>query len=266
MTVAKSEVGGCAAGSLLRSLPVDLPREVDRSRRNLAVAAIRPDSAACQILDAQEAERKRIAAELHDGLGQWLGLIKFEFEQARDRLAANAPAEAAATLDALAPKISGAMDEVRRIAMNLRPSTLEDLGILATLTWFLREYGSVYRSITVEQAIDVREGDVPETLRLPLYRIVQEALNNTAKHAGATRVAVRLWKRGEILQLVVEDNGVGFDPASARTHGLRATFGHTGMRDRVRLTGGTFDIETARGAGVKILVTWNVGQAVFGTQ
>jgi signal transduction histidine kinase len=221
--------------------------------------------APCQIFNVQEAERKRIAAEVHDGLGQWLGHNKFEFERACDRLAANAPVEAAATFDALAPKISRAMDEVRRIAMNLRPSTLEDLGILATLSRFMREYRLACRSIEVNQAIDVREGDIPETLRLPLYRIVQEAPNSAAKHAAATRVTVRLWMQGENLRLVIEDNGVGFDLASTRAHGLRTTFGHAGMRDRVRLTGGTFYIETAHGAGV-IMVNWNLGEAAFGAE
>lgn len=293
MTMAKAAITG---GAHPRPLTVDAaPREDDGARRNPAPRARGHDAvetpagstisivttcddvqssrrlagfednplcSPCQILDAQEAERKRIAAELHDGLGQCLGLIKFELDQAREELGANASAVAAARLDGLAPKIRGALDEVRRIVMNLRPSTLEDLGILATLSWFLREYTSVYRSIEIEQAIDVRESDVPEALKLPVYRIVQEALNNTAKHAHATRAGVWLRKRAQMLHLIVEDNGVGFDPAKASARGLGTTFGYAGIRDRVRLTGGRFVIETGRGAGVRIIVTWNVGDTV----
>jgi signal transduction histidine kinase len=294
MTIAKAEIGSRGGGEHPRSPIVDmLPREDDGARHNPATRGrehdavetppgsvlkatacdavqLSPDLAdcedlllcsPCQIVDAQEAERKRIATELHDGLGQSLGLIKFELDQAREELAADKSADAAARLDSLAPKIKGALDEVRRVVMNLRPSTLEDLGILATLSWFLREYASVYRSIDVEQSIDVRERDVPEALKLPLYRIVQEALNNTAKHARATRAGVRLRKQAEMLRLVVEDNGVGFDRANARARARSSAFGYAGIRDRVRLTGGRFAIETASGAGVRIVVTWNVGDA-----
>jgi PAS domain S-box-containing protein len=216
----------------------------------------------CQILNAQEAERKRIATELHDGLGQSLSLIKFELEHALARVNSNANVEAAATIEGLIPKVKRALDEVRHIAMNLRPSTLDDLGILATLSWFLREYGSVYRSIVVDKAIEVRESDVPDALKLPIYRIVQEALNNAAKHSRATRVCVRIWKEAGMLRLLIEDDGVGFDPGEvAARRGPRKTCGHAGTRDRVQLSGGNLNIESMPGAGVRIGITWSCSDA-----
>jgi PAS domain S-box-containing protein len=211
----------------------------------------------CQILNAQESERKRIATELHDGLGQSLSIIKFKLEQAIAKLDSNTSVDATAMLEELVPRVKGTLDEVRRIAMNLRPSTLEDLGILATLSWFIREYGSVYHSISVDKSIDVRESDVPDALKLPLFRIVQEALNNVAKHSRATRAFVGVEKRNGVLRLLIEDNGVGFDLGEvASRRGPATTCGHAGMRDRVALSGGSLTIESTPRIGVRIAVTW----------
>lgn len=211
----------------------------------------------CHVLAAQEAERKRVATELHDGLGQSLSVIRLRLEQAIGTLDPKLAGEAIAILQRILPNVKGALEDVRRIAMNLRPSILEDLGVLATLSWFLREYSSVYQSIAIAQAIEVREDDIPDAVKLPLFRIVQEAFNNVAKHSRATHVCLRLRKEGGMLHLRIDDDGVGFDPNEVAVRkGLLRTLGHAGMLDRVRMTDGNLAIDTAPSAGVRIAVVW----------
>jgi len=93
----------------------------------------------------------------------------------------------------------------------LRPSILDDLGILATLGWFCREYQKVYSKITIERKLEVEENEIPESIKTPIYRIIQEALNNVAKHSQADRVKLTLAKNDDRIELTVEDNGMGFD-------------------------------------------------------
>jgi signal transduction histidine kinase len=211
----------------------------------------------CQILAVQEAERKRVATDLHDGLGQALSAIKFTLEQAQAGLGAQQIEEASKILGGLVTKVKDAVDDVRHIAMNLRPSTLDDLGILATLSWFLREFQSTYGSVVVDKAFGVTEHEVPESVKLTLFRVVQEAMNNVAKHSHATRVAICLSRSGDDLTMTISDNGIGFDPIDLVSRDVRGTgLGRAGLRDRVEISGGTFQIDAARGKGVCLRMSW----------
>jgi signal transduction histidine kinase len=143
------------------------------------------------------------------------------------------------------------IEEVRRIQMDLRPPMLDDLGILATLTWFTREFFGVYAQVRCEKRFDVREDEVSGPLKTVLFRITQEALNNAAKHSRADLVVLSLTRTEEGLVLEIADNGAGFDPKIPRTG-----FGLTGMRERVELSGGTLVLESAPGKGTRILARW----------
>ena len=151
-----------------------------------------------EVMAAEENERKRIAADLHDGLGQTLGALKFGMENAISSLDADAVDDARGTLKALAPKVREALDEVRRMAMNLRPATLDDLGIVATLSWFVRDFQTIYRTIEVDADLRIVEADVPDALKVTMFRIVQEALNNVARHSRATHVRLSVEKSDDI--------------------------------------------------------------------
>jgi signal transduction histidine kinase len=238
------KAGGCCAvvnaapGRAKRMLPHPAPDRQDLSHL---------------VLVAQESERKRIAADLHDGLGQLLSAAKFGVESAL----AGTNEQARTTLVDVASTVKQALDEVRRIAMNLRPSTLDDLGILATLSWFLREFRSIYRSIEVEASFPHEEREVPDALKVAIFRVVQEAMGNIAKHSRATRARVRLEGCGGELRLAIEDNGIGFDSheVASRT-GIDRRLGHSCARERVESAGGTFTLWTAPGAGVRIEISW----------
>ncbi len=210
-----------------------------------------------QHLMIQENERRRIAADLHDGLGQSLSLVTVSIGNVTTLLAAGEAKKAAQCLERLKPKIKGVLDEVRRIAMNLRPATLDNLGILPTLSWHAREIETACPGIRLEPSITVEETDVPSCLKTAIFRIVQEATSNAIKHAGADRIKVSLGKKRGILELVVEDNGQGFD--AARVSGrdtLTNGLGLQSMKERAELSCGIYELKSARGKGTRIRVTW----------
>jgi PAS domain S-box-containing protein len=210
-----------------------------------------------EIVAVQEAERKRIATDLHDGLGQSLSAVRFGLEQAFLKLSANEIEDATDIVGSLMSKVKDAIDDVRQVAMNLRPSTLDDLGILATLSWFLREFEATYGTITVDKAFGISEKDVPNSLKVTLFRVVQEAMNNVAKHSHATRVWICIKKTDDELQMTIEDNGVGFDPVELASRNVPGMgLGRAGLRDRVELSGGALSINAAPGNGVCLRMSW----------
>ena len=216
-----------------------------------------------QVLSAQEEERKRIARELHDGIGQFLSALKFLLENRLQGMEKNSLPGDLQALGSMVPMIQNAIEEVRRMQTDLRPPILDDLGILATISWFCREYEKIYADIQIERELQVQEAEIPGPLRTVIYRVLQEAMNNVAKHSRAKRVRLSLSKkRGGEIQLRVEDDGSGFDLQRAlleeRTgHG----FGLNSMRERTELSGGSFSIESQRGRGTVLQASWKVPPA-----
>ena len=210
-----------------------------------------------QHLKIQENERRQIAADLHDGLGQSLSLVTVSMENVTTLLAAGEADKAAQRLERLKSKVKDMLDDVRRIAMNLRPATLDSLGILPTMSWHLREIEAVCPDLTLERNISVEEADVPIFLKTAIFRILQEASSNAIKHAGANRVKVSLGKKRGILELVVEDNGQGFDAAgvSGRDESTKG-LGLQSMKERALLSCGIYEMKSVRGKGTQIRVTW----------
>jgi PAS domain S-box-containing protein len=210
-----------------------------------------------QLLAVQEMERKRIAADLHDGLGQSLSALKFYVEGVQELMASGAHQEAGDALVQIVAKVKNAVEEVRHTTMDLRPATLDDLGVMATYSWFCREYQQVYRTIKVVQTMDLKESDVPVPLKTTLFRILQEAMNNIAKHAKADLVQVSLNRGDGRISLEIRDNGRGFSlTAAERTAMGTSGFGLTSMKDRALLSGGTYAIESVKGRGTTIRASW----------
>ena len=210
-----------------------------------------------RLLSAEEAERKRIARELHDGIGQALTAIKIGVENTLQSLRGNSSETEFEKLTHLIPFTQKTIDEVRRIVKDLRPSILDDLGILATLNWFCREFQSIHTGIQIERFIRLDENDIPERLKTVIYRILQEALNNVTKHSRATRVDLDLIKNDGMIQLKISDNGIGFDPAKvALLNRSERGFGLASMRERSELTGGHFCVVSGKNTGTEIRIIW----------
>jgi len=159
------------------------------------------------------------------------------------------------------PVIQGAIEEVRRICMALRPSTLDDLGILATITWFCREFQSTYSGILIKQKIQVEEQQIPALLKTVIFRVIQEALNNIGKHSQASQIRLNLAKKNHHLHLDIRDNGVGFDLKNAfSSDGFTRGMGLAGMKERAKLSGGSLTIHSQPGKGVRIQAAWPLGE------
>ncbi|MBI5443915.1 MAG: PAS domain S-box protein [Deltaproteobacteria bacterium] len=208
-----------------------------------------------KLMAAQEGERARIARELHDGLGQTLTAIKFVLEGAVAR-ATEEGSEVQKPMELAVQRLKEAVEEVRRIGMALRPSTLDDLGIVATIKWFCREFRVTRPEITVTEEVSVREEEVPEGLKIVIFRVLQEAVNNAAKHSRCKTISVRLSRGERTIELEVADDGVGFDVQ--RMLGIRTQerrLGLDSMRERALLSGGEFQVDSGEG-GTVVRATW----------
>jgi signal transduction histidine kinase len=193
------------------------------------------------VVTAQEAERRRLARELHDETGQALTSILLGLRTVEEAQTGDQRREA---MDTVRELVRATLQDVRQLAVDLRPTALDDFGLVPALERLAQGF-----SETTGIQLDFQSALPPE--RLPpetetaLYRIVQEALTNIVKHARASRVSVLLARRPSSVTLVIEDDGVGFEVAAARPEAL----GLLGMRERVSLLGGRLTIESTPDAG-----------------
>ncbi len=200
-----------------------------------------------RLMNAQEQERLSISRELHDEVGQSLGALLVEL----GRLTSILPEKNAGIQEALRKiraSAESSVTSVRNMALLLRPSMLDDLGLVAAIEWQARE---VSRRTDVEVEVDAPElsGELREDVKVCLYRLVQEALNNVTRHSGARHAWVTLRQDQSKIGLTVRDDGKGFDPDRSRGLGL------VGMRERLRLLHGLLRIESSPGAGTSIVAT-----------
>jgi signal transduction histidine kinase/ligand-binding sensor domain-containing protein len=206
-----------------------------------------------RLIASQEAERKRIAGELHDGLGQSLVIIRNWALLGSGQLNTDSPAKE--ELNEITATASRAINEVREIAYNLGPYHLERLGLANTIQDMVKRV-SQSSGVNVTAELDPLDGAVSRETEMSLYRITQEALNNMVKHSQATEARVSLKHEAAGLRLTITDNGKGFSPQNvASTDGTSTSqtgFGLTGMVERVRLIGGALTIRSAPGQGTTI--------------
>jgi PAS domain S-box-containing protein len=216
-----------------------------------------------ELLNAQEKERKMIAGEIHDSIGSSLAAIKFKVETTLTELTGNRPKTPTA-LKSLIPIVQGAIDEARRIQMNLRPSMLDDLGILPTIKWLCRQFESTYSDIRIKQSIKIEEHEVPDSLKTAIFRVLQEGLNNVAKHSRAKGVSLFLRKTDHGIQLVIRDYGQGFDLSRVQSpDGITQGLGLKSMRERTELSGGSFNIQSIEGKGTIVRASWPLRENGF---
>jgi len=214
-----------------------------------------------RLLTVQEDERKRIASELHDSIGSSLSGIKYGLENLFQQLESGS--NEAKSTQSLISAIQETIEEARRMMSDLRPAMLDDLGLKATISWLCRRFQSFYPHIAVEQQVNALEEEIPEHLKIVMFRVMQEAFNNVAKYSEADSLKISLLDKGEIIELAIVDNGKGFDVKGAlAAEESGRGLGLTSMRERAELTGGVFLIESTIGAGTKIQVSWKIERQV----
>lgn len=229
------------------------------SQRVLNASKNRLTMLSTQLIHAAEKERKRLSLELHDEVGQALTALKFNVENALDLIEKGKTHESIQALNRVVALIQHTMSEARKISISLRPAMIDQLGIIPTISWFCREYQKSYAGIKLEQTISVPENLVPPSLKIVLYRVLQEALTNVAKHSNAKHVKICLNKRNSRLHLSIKDDGKGFNLARADMQPtMQKGFGIMSMRERVELSGGKFDIRSAEGRGTEISAAWEL--------
>ncbi len=244
--------------SELQKLAETLERRVKERTEELEEANKALRQLSIRLLSAHEEERKRVAGDLHDTIGSCLSGIKFKVESALQENT-KTPRAANESLSTIVPVIQDAIEECRRIQMDLRPSMLDDLGLLPTLSWFFRRFQTIYSTIHIEQEMTIEESELPDSLKIVVYRVVQEAMNNTAKHSKADLVRISLRKIHNKVELFVVDNGCGFNVQQRLfLDNSKRGLGLTSMRERTELSGGSFAVESAEGKGTMIRVSWPI--------
>src|SRR5262249_26951296 len=217
--------------------------------RQLTRARVAQEEFSRRLIYSQEAERKRIAGELHDSLNQSLVIIKN-----RAVLSLNSPEDsehAFEQLEEIAGAATRAIDEVREIAQNLRPFQLDRLGLTKSIDSMLRKAVST-GGPRITADLEAIDGLLSKDSEVSLYRVVQESVNNMLKHARATEATVSLRCKSQELVLTIKDNGIGFPPSQLNLSG--PGFGLAGMNERVRILGGTIVIGSVEGRGTTITV------------
>jgi len=206
-----------------------------------------------RVVDAQELERARLARELHDETGQALTSILLGLKHLDDVVETDEAREATASIREL---VASTLQDVRRLALELRPSALDDFGLVPAVE---RLASNLSEQSDLVVDLEARLGDrrLPPEAETALYRIVQEGLTNVVKHAAAHRVSITLVRKEAAAVVVIEDDGQGFDPEAVRAGAL----GFTGMRERVELVGGRLTVETSPGAGTTLVAEVHVAPA-----
>lgn len=211
-----------------------------------------------QLIRAQEGERKRIAVELHDSVGQSLSAVKYTLERGLEMMRQPRLGKSQEVFELAVRRIQEAAENIRAISTDLRPKILDDLGAASAVQWFCRDFAEIYPSLVINTELAVSDRDVPGRLATVVYRCVQELLNNVVKHSRARSVWVLLAREDDVLTLQVRDNGVGLDRATpeSRRHGS----GLRNLRERAQMTGGQFSCTPAPGAGTLAQLTWKLGE------
>lgn len=198
-----------------------------------------------RLLSAEEAERRRIAHEIHDELGQILVMLRFSLSMA-ERNSPDNP-----TIKAVQEMAAQAQEKARTLSHELRPAMLDDIGLLATLQWYIDRVEQ-RANLAIRLDVSVDETILPPEIKTTLYRLVVEALSNVSKHAQASSVEISLEKNETHLILQIQDDGAGFD---TKTLAQSTSLGVSGMRERVNLLQGNFSIDSQIGHGTHIKIT-----------
>jgi PAS domain S-box-containing protein len=233
----------------LEAVVAERTRELQRANAELEAARQRLQDLSARLIHSQEQERARVARELHDATGQALSVLRMHLLQVLHGSEAGPRVR-----DSLAI-VDAAIAQIRDMALRLRPTMLDDLGLVDALEWLVQQHS---KSCGWKVQLDLDDGcpRLQPEIETACFRIVQESLANAARHARAGRVALKMRVHGGQLEVTIEDDGAGFELEQVRSAQRRDRhFGILAMTERARLVGGSFAIHAAPGAGVRIEVT-----------
>ena len=213
-----------------------------------------------QLLAAQENERASVSKDLHENISQDICAIKFRMEGVLKPDDKGPGGSYDRSSENIITMIQDVVEHLRTISMNLRPRTLDELGIVATIESLSQEFQALNSGIHVIKQLRINEDDVSQSLKIIIYRILQDALKNVAMHSGADQVTISLEKADNRVNLAIDDNGKGFNWMNAISVEISARgTGLASMRERTELSGGVFLIETDEGKGTRICASWPIG-------
>lgn len=207
-----------------------------------------------KLMASHEEEKQRLANELHESVGQVLAAVKYWVEVVLSHAEEGDRNSAFTRLEQLVPILQLSIEETRNISMDLRPSMLDSMGLLATLEWLRGHYGRMLPGRHVELDIKAAEGEIPESLKIHLFRIIQEALRIFAGYVDTDRLRVSLEKIRNEIELAIF---IGMKKKLQVLEACTSTIGF-GMRERAELTGGRFTMESAPEEGTTIRVAWTI--------
>jgi signal transduction histidine kinase len=220
--------------------------------RDLRDSTERLQAISRRLVDVQETERRQVSRELHDRVGQNLTALSISLDILKSQIAGHGKNLLRSRLEDASALLESTTSVIENVMSDLRPPMLDDYGLLPALQWYANEY-SDRTGIQVRVVGDERMKRLPQASEIGLFRIAQEALNNVAKHAHATRADILLEYAGREFIMVISDNGSGFDfetPGAKRRQGL----GMMTMRERTQAVGGRFEVNAAPGGGTQVMV------------
>ncbi len=207
-----------------------------------------------QLIASQENERRHIARELHDEIGQVLTAVFYNLNILKSR----ADSQARADLEESLAAVDRAIQQVRAMSLDLRPSMLDDLGLASTVRWYADRLGQ-RTGLKIHVTAPPAGVDLPAEVKIACFRVAQEAMTNIVKHARATHAWIELQQSEELIQLILRDDGVGFDLNAARRRAVRGeSVGLLGMQERVELIGGRFAVESTPGMGTTVRIQFEL--------
>jgi len=209
-----------------------------------------------QLLLRQEKERKRISNELHDVVGHSLTAINMSLERLMDECS-KYPKKIKTQFSFISSLVKKLMQEVRHISVNLRPSLLDDIGLIPTISWYSREFEKIFQHIFIEYDIQIKEKDIPVHLKIEIFRVMQEAMFNAGKHANSDTIYIFLEQTDQRIMIRIKDKGQGFHIKDKLSRlGPEKRFGILSMKERTELSGGIFKIESEIDMGTQVIASW----------
>lgn len=209
-----------------------------------------------RLVSAQENERRRVSYDLHDHAWQVLVAIRFEIERLfnnRDQMNQAAFRE---RQNKVMDSLLEAVGKIRSMQGDLWPYVLDDIGILATIDWYCREFEKNHPGLAIERQDDLNENEIPSSAKIVIYRVLQEALSNVAKHSRAGRVILHLREKDRRLEFTIEDDGIGFDLEEVVKRSPWGGLGLLNIKARTELSNGLFEIKSVKGQGTTVRASW----------